>query len=220
MPDLPDSRPFTWILIGLWWPAPPTQPAAAIGFWSAQMEVKQREAEGVNNRITLLGQRNGGHTAEDMLTRLRLGRKHLLDIANQCRAKSEANKAVAKAIDDLRASLTSIAKSGNDEIGKILKKNEDELVKVGEINSVIWSANSQARDAASTATTSIVDATQQMFDETGVDANSRDWLQENGAALDVPPPRQPLTPDEVARAQSYDGGQGGAWYRRSATYRG
>lgn len=208
MSDLPDYRPFTETLIGLWWPAPPTQPAAAVDFWSGHMEAKQREADGINNLITLLGQRNSGHTAEDMLTRLRLGRKRLLDVANQCRAKSEANKNVAKAIDDLRTRLTSIANSGNDDIDKILKKNEDPQIKVGEINGVIWNANSQARDAAATAITSVVDATQQMLDETGVDAKARDVLKENGADLDVPPPRQPLTPDQVARKQSYDGGQG------------
>jgi len=59
------------MLIGLWWPAPPTQPAAAVGFWSGHKDTKQREAEGINNLITLLGQRNSGHTADDMLTRLR-----------------------------------------------------------------------------------------------------------------------------------------------------
>lgn len=113
------------MLIGAWWPAPPTQPADAVGFWfghqQAKKEAKQREAEDVNYLITLLGQRNSGYTAEDMLARLRLGRKRLLDVANHCRAKSEANKSVAKAVVDLRARLASIAKSGNDEIDKILK---------------------------------------------------------------------------------------------------
>lgn len=95
MTDLPDSRPFTPMLIGAWWPAPPIGPAAAVDFWSGHMNVKQREAEEVNNVATWLGEHNSGHTAEDMLTRLALGKNRLLDVAHHCRSKSEANDSVA-----------------------------------------------------------------------------------------------------------------------------
>lgn len=45
MTDLPDCRPFTWMLIGLWWPASPTGPTDAVAFWSGHMDVKQRKAD-------------------------------------------------------------------------------------------------------------------------------------------------------------------------------
>lgn len=82
MSDLPDYRPFTRMLIGAWWPAPPTQPADAVGFWFGHQQAKQEEAEYIRNLATLLGQNNSGQTAEDMLTRLTLGRNRLLDVAH------------------------------------------------------------------------------------------------------------------------------------------
>lgn len=206
MVDLPDARPFTPVLIGGWWAARPTGPEQAVTFWREHMETKQQEAQRLDALISWLRQHNSGNTFEDMLVRLRLGRNHLIDVAERCDAKSKANQTVADALNGLRDRLSSIAKSGNDEIDKILKQDGDMSTKIGDINRVIGAANSSSRDAATATINSIVQATQAMFSKTGSSADAREWLTHNGANLDVSQPGHDLTEEQIARTLRPDGG--------------
>ena len=208
MVDLPDPRPFTPVLIGGWWAARPTGPEQAVTFWREHMETKQQEAQSLDALISWLRQHNSGNTFEDMLVRLRLGRNHLIDVAERCDAKSKANQTVADALNGLRDRLSSIAKSGNDEIDKILKQDGDMSTKIGDINRVIGAANSSSRDAATATINSIVQATQAMFSKTGSSADAREWLTHNGANLDVSQTGHDLTEEQIARTLRPDGGTG------------
>lgn len=194
MTDLPDSGPFTFLLIGTWWPAAPDQPTAAVNHWFQHSATKQQEAQELDKLITLVSDHNSGRTADDMVARLRLGKKRLLDIAHQCRAKSEANKSVANAENHLRDRLKAIADDGNHKIDQILKRQGSMETKLPEVNAVIAQANSDATSAGTTALNAIADATQQMFDDAGVDANAREWLQNNGGNFDAPPPQRRALP--------------------------
>lgn len=87
MIDSPDPRPFTYLLVGAWWPAPPTWVEAAIACWLQQSQVKDQERLKIRSDRLEFEKSNQGHTAEDMMTRLAGGERRLLDAAVHCRRK-------------------------------------------------------------------------------------------------------------------------------------
>ncbi|BBX24574.1 hypothetical protein MTER_39850 [Mycolicibacter terrae] len=196
MTDLPPGE-WSLLLVGAWWPAPPSEPTAGKMYWSDQADVKGREAEHVQNQRTQFGSRNHGRTAEDMVERFRVGKERLLDAQEHCRAKSSASGAVADAVTELRSRLSGIASQGNQAIRDILAKNEPETAKLTAVINAINNANDEAATAGMAANNAIIDATQQMFTKMGVDAGAREWLEKNGANFEAPPRRPPLTADEM-----------------------
>lgn len=196
MTDLPPGE-WSLLLVGAWWPAAPSEPAAGRNYWSDQADVKGREAEHVQNHRTQFGSRNHGRTAEDMLERFRVGKERLLDAQEHCRAKSSASGAVADAVTELRSRLRGIASQGNQAIRDILAKSEPETAKLTAVINAINNANDEAATAGMAANNAIIDATQQMFTKMGVEAGAREWLEKNGANFEAPPRRPPLTADEM-----------------------
>ncbi len=74
MSDLPPWAWSAW-LVGASWPAAPTQPTLGISFWTDHADVKEREAGELDKVLTFFGENNRGHTAEDMIAKLRTGIK-------------------------------------------------------------------------------------------------------------------------------------------------
>ncbi len=101
--DSPDPRPFTYLLVGAWWPALPTQLEEAAAYWQQHSQVKNQERQQIRNDRLKFGKSNTGHTAEDMMTRLAIGERRLLDVAAHCQRKSEANKRLFRIGVRLRA---------------------------------------------------------------------------------------------------------------------
>lgn len=118
MSDLPPGEWSAW-LVGASWPAPPTEPTREVSFWSGHADVKGQEASELDKVLTFFGQNNSGHTADDMIAKLRTGIKRLRKVRDDCHAKSTANGRVADAVNHLRDRLTEIARQGNQEIDDI-----------------------------------------------------------------------------------------------------
>ncbi|WP_233424801.1 DUF5631 domain-containing protein [Mycolicibacter heraklionensis] len=63
---------------------------------------------------------------------------------------------------------------------------------------LIAEANAKAAEYSSEANGKIIAATQQMFNELGIEGDAQKWLQDNGAKFSTPPP-QPPTSEELSR---------------------
>lgn len=207
MSDLPPGEWSAW-LVGTSWPAPPFEPARAIDFWSRHADVKEKEAAELDKILTFFGQNNRGHTADDMIAKLRTGIKRLRKIRDDCRAKSTASSRVADAVNHLRDRLTEIANQGNKEINDILSRQGSVESKLPEINGVIAKANALATSAGIDANSAIVAATQSMFNDMDVDGDAQKWLQEHGANFGRPPTPH-ISADDVNRTPHKGGGADG-----------
>ncbi|AEF34064.1 conserved hypothetical protein [Mycolicibacter sinensis] len=207
MSDLPPGEWSAW-LVGASWPEPPTQPTFGISFWSGHADIKEQEASELDKALTFFGQNNSGHTADDMITKLRTGIKRLRKVRDDCRAKSAANSRVADAVNNLRDRLTEIARQGNQEINAILSRQGSLESKLPEINRVIAEANALATGAGIDANTAIVTATQSMFNDMDVDEDAQKWLQDHGANFGTPP-RQHISADDLDRTAHKGGGVDG-----------
>ncbi|MEB3071844.1 hypothetical protein K5L39_21955, partial [Mycolicibacter sp. MYC017] len=185
MSDLPPGEWSAW-LVGVWWPSPPSQLEVAVTFWSDHADVKDQEASEVDKALTFFGKNNSGHTADDMLAKLRTGMKRLLKVRDDCRAKSTANSRVADAVRHLRDRLTEIANDGNKQINDILQKQDSIASKLLQINGVIAQANSSATHVGIDANEAIVTATTSMFSAMDVGGDAREWLRNHGANFDAP----------------------------------
>lgn len=212
MIDSPDPRPFTPLLVGAWWPAPPTQLIAAVTHWLEQSRIKDQERLELRNQRIQLGKTNRGHTAEDMMTRLAIGEQRLMDIAEHCLCKSEANKNVADAVEQLRTNLRGIARSGNDAIQQILSENKPIEITLKDVKEVICQKNDAADAAGFAALDAIANATQTMLDKMGIGGEAKEWLRNHGANFDAPPRHSPLTDEELTKKMSTDGGAGANGY--------
>ncbi|MGV0627814.1 DUF5631 domain-containing protein [Mycolicibacter minnesotensis] len=208
--DLPEGPWSPW-LVGLWWPAAPAQPEHGINFWSGHAELKGQEIAELNRLLAFLAMNNSGHTADDMIGKLRTGMKQLTNIQRDCLAKSTANARIVAAIYDLRENLEIICQKGNEEIDAILQRPGNTLSKLPDIQKVITSSNSQANSASENASNSIIDETRRLFDSMEVLEDPRNRLQDHGANFGIPV-APPITADEVDRTpfkgNGADGGSG------------
>jgi len=183
-------------LVGAWWPAPPAEPTGGIQYWSDQSSAKEHEAVELQAFTDGVSARNSGQTTEDELMRLRTGYNRLANAAEHCRSKSTASDSVAKAVDELRRKLTNITNQYNPKIDDLVAKNTPESM--AEAIGLIANANAEATECGSEANGKIVAATQQMFNELGIEGNAQRWLQDNGAQFG-PPKTQLPTSEELSR---------------------
>ncbi|VAZ76484.1 hypothetical protein LAUMK4_03003 [Mycobacterium persicum] len=124
------------------------------------------------------------------------GEQRLTTIAQQCDVKSRQSDRVADAVNNLRDRLTDIARSGNEEIDRILSGTGSPESKVTAVNEVIAEKNASAAHAAGIAMSNIVDATQRVLDAT-IGGDARKWLRDHGVNLDGPPPSRPITAEDL-----------------------
>ncbi|WP_240316775.1 hypothetical protein, partial [Mycobacterium persicum] len=192
--DLPPGK-WSVLLVGAWWPARPDAPQAGVSYWNQAGEIKSQEASDLRNARSQLVV-NKGKTADDLLERYWRGEQRMATIAHRCRVKSEQNDRVADAVNNLRDRLSEIAKSGNDEIDRILSGSGSTKTKVAAVNVVIAEKNASAAHAGGIAMSNIIDATQRVLDET-IGGDSRTWLHDHGVNLDGPPPARPLTAEDL-----------------------
>ncbi|BBY33754.1 hypothetical protein BST33_12040 [Mycolicibacter minnesotensis] len=195
MTDLPSGK-WSSYLVGEWWPAPPTGPTSGVGYWSDHSSAKEHEAVELQAFTDGVSARNSGQTTEDELMRLRTGYNRLANAAEHCRSKSTASDSVAKAVDELRTRLRNIADQYNPRIDELVAKNTPESM--AQAIGLIATANAEATERGSEANGKIIAATQQMFNELGVEGDAQRWLEDNGAKFG-PPPSQPPTSEELRR---------------------
>ncbi|WP_172836647.1 hypothetical protein, partial [Mycobacterium kansasii] len=158
-------------------------------------QFKRNEASDLHNARSQLGV-NQGRTAEDLLGRYWRGEQRLTTIASQCEVKSAQSDLVADAVNHLRDQLSEIARSGNDEIERILSDKGSIEAKVAAVNRVIEQSNARASCAGDIATSHIVDAMQKVLSATtGQDA--REWLRDHDVNLDGPRPTRPLSVEDL-----------------------
>ena len=193
--DLPPGK-WSFYLVGAWWPGAPTQPESGIQHWSSQSGAKENEAIELREFTYGVGARNSGKTTEDELIRLRIGYNRLTNAAEHCRSKSTASDSVVKAVKELRQNLTNIANQYNPKIDVLVAKNTPEAMT--EAIGLIVEANGKAAEHSSEANRQIIEATQQMFKDLGIEGDAQKWLQDNGAKFSTPPP-QPPTSEELSR---------------------
>ncbi|WP_412768884.1 DUF5632 domain-containing protein [Mycobacterium canetti] len=192
--DLPPGK-WSALLVGAWWPARPDAPMAGVTYWREAAQLKRNEANDLRNERSRLAV-NQGRTADDLLERYWRGEQRLATIAHQCEIKSDQSEQVADTVHHLRDRLTEIAQSGNQQIDQILASKEPMEAKVTAVNAVIERSNIDAANAGRTAMSNIIDATQQVLDETiGGDAHT--WLRDHGVTLETPPRPRPITADDL-----------------------
>ena len=197
MTDLPPGK-WSFELVGAWWPAPPTEPTSGFQHWSDQSSAKEREAVELQAFTDGVSARNSGQTTEDELMRLRVGYNRLANAAEHCRSKSTASTSVANAVDELRTRLRNIADRYNPKIDELIAKNTPEAMT--EAIGLIATANTEAAEHGSEANGKIVAATQQMFNELGIDGDAQRWLQDNGAKFSPPPSQLPTSEQLSSKA--------------------
>ncbi len=195
MTDLPPGN-WSSYLVGAWWPAPPNEPNSGVQYWSDQSSAKEREAIELQAFTDGVSARNSGQTTEDELMRLRTGYNRLANASEHCRSKSTASRSVANAVDELRRQLTNIADRYNPQIDELVAKNTPEAM--AEAIGLIATANTEAAEHSSEANGKIIAATQQMFNELGIEGDAQRWLQDNGAKFG-PPPSQLPSSEELSR---------------------
>ncbi|QUR67916.1 DUF5631 domain-containing protein [Mycobacterium spongiae] len=188
--DLPPGKWSAW-LVGAWWPARPDAPTSGVGYWRQMSQLKRNEAANLRDERSRLAV-NQGRTAEDLMERYLRGEQRLATIAEQCEVKSEQSDRVADAVNHLRDQLTDIARSGNEDIDRILDGSGPTTAKLAAVNLVIQQANARATNAGAAAMSNIVDATQRVLDAT-VGGDARSWLLDHGVSFDAPPPPPPLS---------------------------
>lgn len=193
--DLPPGK-WSSYLVGTWWPGAPTRPESGIQHWSSQSGAKENEANELRDFTNGVSARNSGKTTEDELIRLRIGYNRLMNAAEHCRSKSTASDSVVKAVKELRQNLTKVADQYNPQIDVLVAKNTPEAMT--EAIGLIAEANAKAAEYSSEANGKIIAATQQMFNELGIEGDAQKWLQDNGAKFSTPPP-QPPTSEELSR---------------------
>lgn len=195
MTDLPPGK-WSFYLVGAWWPGAPAAPQQGVEHWSIHSGSKENEAIELREFTNGVSARNSGKTTEDELIRLRVGYNRLANAAEHCRSKSTACDSVAKAVNELRESLKQIADQYNPRIDELVAKNTPESM--AEAIGLIATANAEATERGSEANGKISAATQQMFNELGIEGDAQKWLQDNGAKF-TPPPSQPPTSEELSR---------------------
>lgn len=201
MTDLPPGK-WSSYLVGAWWPAPPTEPNSGVQHWSDQSSAKEREAVELQAFTDGVSARNSGQTTEDELMRLRIGYNRLANASEHCRSKSTASRSVANAVDELRRNLTNIADRYNPKIDELVAKNTPEAM--AEAIGLIATANTEAAEQSSGANSKIIAATQQMFNELGIEGDAQRWLQDKGAKFGTPPSQLPSTEELRRKAAAAD----------------
>jgi hypothetical protein len=177
-------------------------PASGFQYWSEQSSSKEQEALELQAFTDSIGARNNGRTTEDELMRLRIGYNRLTNAAEHCRSKSTASLAVANAVDELRRKLTTIADNFNPKIDELVAKNTSEAM--AEAIGLIATANAEAAERGSEANGKIIAATQQMFNELGIDGNAQRWLHDNGGNFSPPTSELPTTEELIRKAAAAD----------------
>ncbi len=193
--DLPPGK-WSFYLVGTWWPGAPTRPESGIQHWSSQSGAKENEATELRDFTNGVSARNSGKTTEDELMRLRIGYNRLMNAAEHCRSKSTASDSVVKAVKELRQNLTNIADQYNPKIDDLVAKNTPEAMT--EAVGLIVEANGKAAEHSSEANRQIIETTQQMFKDLGIEGDAQKWLQGHGAQFSTPAP-QPPTGEELSR---------------------
>ncbi|TXI55191.1 MAG: hypothetical protein E6Q54_13080 [Mycolicibacter arupensis] len=201
MTDLPPGK-WSSFLVGAWWPSAPTEPGGGVQYWSDQSSAKEREAIELQAFTEGISARNSGQTTEDELMRLRTGYNRLANASEHCRSKSAASRSVTDAVDELRRKLTSIADRYNPKLDELVAKNTPEAMT--EAIGLIAAANAEATERGSEANGKIIAATQQMFNELGIEGDAQRWLQDNGGKFGPPPSELPTSEELSRRAAGTD----------------
>ncbi len=130
--------------------------------------------------------------------RLRIGYNRLANAAEHCRSKSTASDSVTKAVTELRDRLRNIADQYNPQIDELVAKSTPEAML--EAIGLIAKANAEASESGSEANGKIIAATQQMFDDLGIEGTAQRWLEDNGAKFG--PPTSDLPTGEELRSKA------------------
>ncbi|MCX8559227.1 DUF5632 domain-containing protein [Mycolicibacterium mucogenicum] len=207
MPDLPEGK-WSALLVGPWWPAPPTALQSAAQHWTGQGEALSNAATDVKNLATQLGV-NQGATADDVIGKHNTLENKVRNAGLDSLSKSRETEKVASAIDGLRTRLTGIAARGNTKIDNILSKKGPLAEKLIEVNNVIFEANTSAMNASGDAMNGITTSLNRILQELGIGGSAEEWLAAHGAGAGGNPPRtQPLTEADLQNALSGKPGGG------------
>ncbi len=180
-------------LIGAWWPQAPSALRTGASHWRAQQREQEQYAQDLHRQWTQLAARNQGHTADDLISRLREGEKHHLDLAEKYKVKADAFDRGADAIDSLREGLRGIADEYNQKIASVENSKESAIAKPAEIERLIAEANGFAAYKSEAAVAAIMDAIQKILTAEGIAISPQEFLKNQGLRTNGSP--KPATPD-------------------------
>ena len=186
--DLPGGK-YTVPLIGAWWPQAPSTLRTGASHWRAQQREQEQYAQDLHRQWTQLAGRNQGHTADDLISRLREGEKRHLDLAEKYKVKADAFDRGADAIDSLREGLRGIADEYNQKIASVENSKDSAITKTAEIERLIAEANGFAEFKSAAAVTAITDAIQKILTAEGIAGSPQEFLKKSWAHFTNGPPK-------------------------------
>lgn len=210
--DLPPGK-WTALLIGPWWPAPPTALRAAAQYWNYAFEQQEQYSQDLRNQRATLLAHNEGHTADDLAGRYYQGEQFHLDLAEKYRDKAAALDRCANEVDSLRSKLAAKAAAGNKEIDDILASKKPELEKLAEVQAAQVRYNAEAEIASDTAVTNMMAQTQQMLSNEGISSNAEAWARDQGLGDGSTARPRPITGEDLNPSSQSPGGRDASWVK-------
>jgi hypothetical protein len=179
--DVPPGR-YSPILVGHVWPSGSNLAAvrnASATFVDTAMAYRRLQDQLRRDRFGPLADL-GGVTANDVRDAFQRGEYHAGNLAEKNEAKQAALVAAGDAAGELRAELSTIAKEGDDRIGRIQDCDDSFPAKIDRIAAVVVECQTRANARAATYGEDIFAAIQQVLDSQGVDKSARQLAEDHG----------------------------------------